>query len=284
MNTTHQFSKKLFGLSMVFGIVAAGVVFSAGMAGAATIKGSKHDLGSGGISQHSSSGSNTTEVCVFCHTPHSANTSATAPLWNKSLPSSTYTRYSTLNSTTIDGTNATVGSVSLACLSCHDGSQAMDVMINKPGSGGYNAAGAQFNSGSAMSNAAGKTPMLGTDISNDHPISIQYGGGGWLASDSDGAALATALTDSSFHAGVKDTINSTPVWWIDTTGGTTNARDKTDIILYTRGAGTVGDPYQPYVECASCHDPHNADADTSKVSFMRISNASSAVCLACHDK
>ncbi|MBF0212971.1 MAG: hypothetical protein HQM00_05310 [Magnetococcales bacterium] len=263
---------------MVFGVAAVGLLLGVGSTDAATIKGSKHDLGSGGASQQGAT-SATTEVCVFCHTPHSANTAATAPLWNKSLPGSTYTRYSSLNSTTIDGSNETVGSVSLACLSCHDGSQAMDVMINKPGSGGYNSSGAAYDGDDPMTNPAGKTPMLGTDISNDHPISIQYGGGGWVTGDADGAASAGTLADGSFKAGVKATINSTPVWWIDTAGGTANARDKTDIILYTRGSGAA---IQPYVECASCHDPHNSSA--TGVSFMRISNASSAVCLACHDK
>ena len=34
-----------------------------------------------------------------------------------------------------------VGSVSLACLSCHDGAQAMDNLINAPGSGGYDVTG-----------------------------------------------------------------------------------------------------------------------------------------------
>ncbi|MBF0340340.1 MAG: hypothetical protein HQL95_05180 [Magnetococcales bacterium] len=276
---------------MVFGAVAVGLMMSAGTLGAATIKGSKHDLGSGGTSQYSSAGAptpSTTEVCVFCHTPHGANTAATAPLWNKSLPAAgSYTRYSTLNSTTIDGTNVAVGSVSLACLSCHDGSQAMDVMINKPGSGGYNASGASLGSTSAGAAMTGTPiPKLGTDISNDHPISIQYGGGGWNSSNtSDGAVAITNLRDGSFNAGYRATINSTPVWWIDTSGGTAGARDKTDIILYTRDAasGAAG-VYEPFVECASCHDPHNADATTTNVSFMRISNTGSAVCLACHNK
>ncbi|MBF0628370.1 MAG: cytochrome c3 family protein [Magnetococcales bacterium] len=277
MNTTIQSSSKLLKLSVVFGIAAVGLMLSSGSA-IAGIKGSKHDLGSGGASQQGTT-SATTEVCVFCHTPHSSNTAATAPLWNKSLPSSTYTRYSSINSTTIDGAETTVGSVSLACLSCHDGSQAMDVMINKPGSGGYTAGGANLDAGTAMTNPAGKTAMLGTDISNDHPISIQYGGGGWISGDTDGAAAITNLADKSFKPGVKDTLNSNPVWWIDTTGGTNNVRDKTDMILYTR---TLSGVVQPFVECASCHDPHNSTAQP--VSFLRMSNASSAVCLACHDK
>ncbi|HIJ85454.1 MAG TPA: cytochrome c3 family protein [Magnetococcales bacterium] len=261
-------------LTVAFGLAAAtGLMVVSGPAQAG-IKGSKHDLGSTGGSQLGATAT-TTEVCVFCHTPHGSNTAAPVPLWNKSLPSSTYTRYSSLSTSTLDGAEATVGSVSLACLSCHDGSQAMDVMINAPGSNGYNAAGANFAGGVALTGF----PKLGTDLSNDHPISIQYGGGGWKSTDGDGAAAASALSDGSFKAGVKSTINSNPAWWIDTTGGTANSRDKTDMVLYTR---TLSGTVQPFVECASCHDPHNSTAQP--VSFLRISNTGSAVCLACHDK
>ena len=48
-------------------------------------------------------GTATTEVCVFCHTPHGANLSApgAAPLWNRSVPTTgSYTMY---NSPTFAG-------------------------------------------------------------------------------------------------------------------------------------------------------------------------------------
>ena len=136
----------------------------------AGIQGSKHDLGAGVPEANG-------EVCVFCHTPHGADTGAAAPLWNKTLPTSTYQRYSSLGTATLDGAEAPVGSVSLACLSCHDGSQAMDVVINKPGSGGYNAAGSEIST-TLISNMSGTPiPNLGTDLRDDHPISIDYAGG-----------------------------------------------------------------------------------------------------------
>lgn len=268
-----------FALSLAAGLVVASAQLVSVGSVQAGIKGSKHDLGSGGTSQLGATAT-TTEVCVFCHTPHGSNTGAPVPLWNKSLSTATYTRYSSLNTTTLDGSEAPVGSVSLACLSCHDGSQAMDVMINAPGSNGYNAAGANFAGGVSMTGTP--MPNLGTDLSNDHPVSIQYGGGGWKSSDGDGAAASSALKDGSFKAGVKSTINSNPAWWVDTAAGTANVRDKTDMVLYTR---TLSGVVQPFVECASCHDPHNAStAGASSVAFLRINNTASAVCLACHDK
>jgi predicted CXXCH cytochrome family protein len=166
----------------------------------------------------------------------------------------------------------------LACLSCHDGTQAMNVLINQPGSGLTNAtfqagtaSGANQTSGAISS---GLVTMLGQDLKNDHPIGIQYGGG----PASGEATLATySFKDTDFNATTSATINGQAVWWVDT--GTPSTRQKTDIQLYTRTAGALVNP-QPFVECASCHDPHT----TANPTFLRISNSGSAVCLACHIK
>jgi hypothetical protein len=208
-------------------------------------------------------------------------------LWNKPAGSATYSSYS---STTIDGDILAVGSVSIACLTCHDGTQAMDSVVNAPGMGeglGYLADGQMFMD-------ADEIAMLGTDLTNDHPIGIQYSGfdpgSGKIDEDfkGTGEGLQTA------------TINGGPVWWVDTEATPDASRDKSDMILYSRlntaGAGNV----EPFVECASCHDPHNdteAEVDTgnvdidgnpimrsTSVNFLRMANAGSAVCLACHVK
>src|SRR3990170_2107661 len=73
----------------------------------------------------------TTEICVFCHTPHFGRTD-TAPLWNRGSSATGYVPYGT----TVGGTSITsVGGSSLACLSCHDGVTTLDNLINKPGKG-----------------------------------------------------------------------------------------------------------------------------------------------------
>ena len=54
------------------------------------------------------------------------------------------------------------------------------------------------------------------------------------------------------------------------------------MILYTRAFPTGGNG--PSVECGSCHDPHEGEANGIDVSFLRISNVGSEVCLACHIK
>lgn len=252
----------------------------------AQIIGSQHDLGTGGGAQETTP--LTGEVCVFCHTPHGSDTSVSAPLWNKTLPSTTYTRYSSLGTATLDGDEVPVGSVSLACLSCHDGTQAMDVVINSPGSGGWDNSGTQEIDAGAIGvmnavPAGAPIPMLGADLRDDHPVSIAYAGGACTGVFADCDPAAQSVGDEDFEIAQYASINTRDQWWVDvsTTAvpGTPNVREKSDMILYTRDfSGTDG----PAVECASCHDPH--ESTPRPVSFLRVSNDNSDVCLACHIK
>lgn len=248
----------------------------------AAVVGSFHDL--------SPLTGNTTAVCVFCHTPHGGDTTfAAVPLWNKVITPAGYTRYSSLLLPTLDGTEAPVGSVSVACLSCHDGTTAMDVVINLPGSYGYSVVGTEIDAGAIgiMPGIPNTVRNLSTDLTNDHPISIQYAGGGCDAGDGDGVPCPGPLGDVDFNAPYKDTINGNPVWWVDTAVGVAGVREKTDLTLYARtdvpGSGGIA---EPTVECGSCHEPHDRESTGSptSVQFLRISNAGSAVCVACHIK
>jgi hypothetical protein len=146
------------------GMLAA-LLFAFSGTALAGIADTKHNLGSGpGLAGRNQVGANdTAEICVFCHTPHGADTAAPAPLWNKRLGAAgvpagggTYTTYASLNTPSLDGTVAPVGSISMACLSCHDGTQAMDNIINAPGSGGIAADGGG-NGGRAFTWNAGGT-------------------------------------------------------------------------------------------------------------------------------
>jgi predicted CXXCH cytochrome family protein len=280
----RQFAKRMLGV-----LAGAALVLGASVSHA-QISTTKHNLGTGGTgANHLTAG--TAEICVFCHTPHASNTAVKAPLWNKPTNGGTYTLYDTSVSTTIDG-QVDMKGVSLACLSCHDGSQAMDVMINAPGSGGYNAAGARL-AGATWTAAVGATGVmpvtvanLGTDLSNDHPVGIQYCGGGWNAATATSSGAGGTCKDPDFHAPATGTIGGATAWWVDSSVGVTNTREKTDMILYARvptatftGGGAQATNYQPFVECASCHDPHSSNA-----TFLRIPNAGSAVCLTCHNK
>lgn len=243
----------------------------------AGIQGSKHDL--------STSVGGTSEICVFCHTPHGGDTSAAAPLWNKKLADpNNYTgkTYDSLGTTTLDGQiELRAGGISLACLSCHDGSAALDMVRNAPtvsqGVYLYNADGAALGGEVKMGDLPGVTasdgvPVIGYDfdLRNDHPIGVQFAGGGltWGAIGGTNTVLESA----------NDKLFNDPIWensrlWVGEVGG--------DGLPLYNGTG-VNDEYDlgPMVECASCHDPHKTDYGT----FLRKSNAGSALCLTCHKK
>lgn len=260
----------------------------------AGIANTKHNLGANNAVNENYMTTGTTEICVFCHTPHASNTNVKAPLWNKPVAAgSTYTTYTTAVSATIDG-SVDMSGISLACLSCHDGTQAMDTMINKPGSGGYNAAGSTITGGAwtgthqdgtgKMINTGEFIAMLGTDLTNDHPVGIQYCGGGVNTGGASTTAASTgSCRDADFNAPQNGLIGGARAWWVDTSVGAAGTRQKTDMILYARAPTLTGDAtsgmYQPFVECASCHDPHSENA-----TFLRIPNTQSAVCLTCHNK
>lgn len=278
--------ERLSRLDAVGGWIAAAcfIVFAAMTAdtalAATSIKDTKHNLGTTGTGAVRLT-AGTDEVCVFCHTPHGGKI-GTAPLWNKNLPSSTYKLYGSTGgeSATVDGSILAIGSVSQACLSCHDGTQAMDNMINAPGSGGFAAGGARLTGAiwQGALTADGLMPAgvtnLDTDLRNDHPIGIQYCGGG-----PNSGSTGTACKDPDFIAPTAGNPGGGPLaFWVDTTGGTAN-REKTDMILYIRDFVGNGGP-GPSVECGSCHDPHNYTNPT----FLRISNTGSNLCLSCHKK
>jgi len=250
---------------------------------------SRHNLGSGNMidSNHTNAvlatntkgGDNavvgTNQICVFCHTPHGFNAVTSGPLWNKQVNSSAaYTVYNagSNNSSTLDADAPVIGSVSLACLSCHDGTQAMDNMINAPGSGGMaKQFDASLSSGvastvSGTTNSTGVTQGyiwgtsaggfaimgqggtgasgfadpgngdvpaqegidLGLDLSNDHPISVQYCGGGILStgtasganfSGSNGQLVGLAqgtCADRLFNLPTTQTMGGQQRFWVDT--------------------------------------------------------------------
>ncbi len=270
--------------SRVVGVAAGLAVAIFGIAtslpASAQISSTKHNLGTGGTGVNKFSG--TAEICVFCHTPHGADTSAAVPLWNRTLPSpASFTTYDSLGTSSLDGKTASVGSVSIACLSCHDGVTSMSTVINAPGSGTTGDAAWQAGTWSGANQTAGKIAAglitnIGTDLRNDHPVGIQYGGGGITLS-----APGAATRDADFKPTTSSVLGSSRVWWVDTEVAPNGTRQKTDMALYTRPAGsyTGQTESEPFVECASCHDPH-----TTNSTFLRVANAGSAVCLACHVK
>lgn len=204
----------------------------------ATIAGTKHDF----------STATSSEICVFCHTPHNSNPAG--PLWNRAITEQTITMYS---SPTIDAAqDSTLNMASLLCMSCHDGvnstvSYGGNAVSTKHDLLVYNGQSPDVSSNPNCRNCHGdfygdpaaswKRGVAGTDLRNDHPISILY---------------PTALEDLEFNV---------PPNLLD---------------------GWVGGPklYNGKIECGTCHEVHS----TAIIPFLRMSNNGSALCLTCHLK
>lgn len=240
--------------------VSVGVFLLAGTISAqktSVIAGGPHDLSAGSALRNS----NTTidgQTCVFCHTPHGGNN--TIPLWNRSAPTGTTYQLYTSSTSTSTATQAQVASsVSGACLSCHDGTIAVDVLANVNGLAfgpavsftKQGTAKATYSAGSAGANnlMSGGLPFLGNDLRNDHPVAIVY-------------ETARAAKSAEFVQQVGG--GGTPI----TVGA------GSPLPLFGSSAATAT------VECASCHNAHN----NSLGNFLRKANTGSAMCLSCHIK
>jgi hypothetical protein len=327
-----HFVKTSVATAVVLGsALAASSAFAAGIAG--SIVNTRHNLGATGSTVGTPNNTaDTGEICIFCHTPHGGDNSAPVPLWNKVLSTGNFSVYDQLGTSTLDAAVGDVGSVSLACLTCHDGTQAIDNIINAPGSGGFDPTGGGANGlgwnwsspdGTLDTNgaftggiSAGNIWQIGTDLTNDHPVSMQYAGGGYSVGNPNGGAFGTGTRDVDFAPALQITSNR---WYVDnkvmasTTESTANEFDKWDFKLYTRdtstgmrttlnGATFAGEE-EPFVECGSCHDPHfqtttflrmqgttdlttvrTPIGSTTSVAAADQSNTGSQVCLTCHTK
>ncbi|UCD78318.1 MAG: cytochrome C [Desulfobacterales bacterium] len=218
--------KKLF-------IFFAALVLLAGFSGIsiAGIVGSMHDFSFDTWSKN--------QICLPCHTPHNAESVEGAPLWNHALSQANYQMYSspTMNAQ-VPG--SPTGSSKL-CLSCHDGTVSLDAF------------GGGDNSGIFITGDAN----LGTNLSNDHPISIVY--------NDQLAAADPGLWDPTAK---QVTIGS---------GNFTQAGTIQEVLLDANSE----------LQCSACHAVHNdyvADPDDPFNYFLKISVGNSDLCMTCHNK
>ena len=88
------------------------------------------------------------QICLPCHTPHFADTTVNAPLWNHELTTATVTLFDGSTGAAQDA----LDSRTAPCRSCHDGTVAPDSFGGNSGS--------QFITGG----------LIGTDLQDDHPV------------------------------------------------------------------------------------------------------------------
>ena len=192
-------------------------------------------------------------ACVYCHIPPEVDKNQEKPQqiagWNRIRTSmSNYTLYS---SRTFQSQARIPNEVTLLCLSCHDGTMAVDQVINTPRawkSGNKMTLHMKINSGTDLDHCGlchdGFTAHhlnnrhIGTDLRRNHPVSIRYPGMD---------ASYTGMLQSGFK---------TP-------------RDEYG---FDNGVRL----FNGFVECASCHNVH----DPSKIKFLRVK--AEFLCTTCH--
>jgi len=200
-------------------------------------------------------------VCSTCHTPHHADSSV-VPLWSHATTSSSFKMY---NQTTVPVSsmvavpNGSPNGPSLACLSCHDGTVAINTY---GGIGNYTTHGPA----SYITNSAN----LGTDLTHSHPISFNY----------TPALVGTGPNQDQWLFNPDTTPVLTPV-----SGAFAPGNDMSINGFLLNGHHTV--------ECTSCHDVHNQSGTpfdiTKNPKLVKIvgvdaSGKGSLLCRSCHNK
>ncbi len=250
----------------------------------ASIIASKHNLSATGPGTIKATSEG--EVCVFCHVPHNAR--AAGPLWNRDQPAGPYTPY-TSSTRRITSPGQPTGA-SLLCLSCHDGT----IALGKISSRGSNVAMA----GAKNSFAVGDQSFIGTDLSDDHPVSFLYSSAlgntelrspsGVVKLDASGQMQCTSCHSPHDNANGKFlVVNNTgsalcrnchnKSYWV--------ASDHATSTKTWSGTGTNPWPHTSNSPqnvasnaCENCHRPHTAPGKKQLLN----SATEEANCLVCH--
>jgi predicted CXXCH cytochrome family protein len=229
------------------------------------------------------------QTCVFCHAPHNAST--VAPLWNRNSPGGAYIPYT--SSSAIAHPGQPTGA-SLLCLSCHDGTIALGDVLSR---------------GSPISMAGGVTTMpagnsnLGTNLSDDHPISFVYDGtlaaahNGELADpavltgkvklDPSGQMQCTSCHDPHDDSNGKFLVMPNFASALCKSCHLKNLWSTSDHALSSKTWNGVGSNPWPHTSaitvagnaCESCHRPHSADGSR----WLLNAAAEESNCYPCHN-
>ena len=228
-------------------------LLSAGTAVWAVVEGTPHDvnvmLQTTGL-----------EICAMCHTPHSGT--GEYPLWNRTQAAQNYTMYASDTFDMIDTTHTAPQGVSALCMVCHNGVASQ--LVNYPGPKSTPNTDYDFTDGDAKLTAPWTN--LGTDMTDDHPISFTYN---------------TALDDVTDANGFPAAI-------------TVSTGTKTRMMIPGTGANyPLYGTNQDQMECATCHSVHHTatydgplmdsgESAGTQVFFLRNDNAGSQMCTDCH--
>lgn len=233
-------------------------------------------------------------ICIFCHTSHKSNTDfdlIDPPLWNHSLSSATYNvltpgtvRNSITNSvyTPISPSNAGVVNMlsspsapdgtSRLCLGCHDGTIGIGNVGSESVPIAMNTASACVTSDGRISSSC--SAYIGNDLTTKHVVSIPMNDG-----------LMAASNSSCSDAG-QTTFLKYP--W-ESPNPDANVILRPTRKLYggnpgvTRSTGKYSAGYNYGVQCSTCHDPHDWNANSGNVGYkFLVTQTFDDLCNACH--
>jgi predicted CXXCH cytochrome family protein len=240
-----------------------------------------HNLSAGGPGQVRATSEN--RVCIFCHAPH--NTNGVTPLWNRELSTANYSIY---QSSTFDAQPGQPTGSSKLCLSCHDGTIALGNVLSR-------ADVIRMTGGDFI--PAGLT-NLGTDLSDDHPVSFFYTSGLAAADlqlvdpaslqstvklDSAGRLQCTSCHDPHHNTNGDFLVMTNEFGALCTTchlrNGWSSGSHSTSGASVS-GATAVSWPYPTVAQnaCSSCHRPHGAGGHERLLIFANEEDN----CLSCH--
>ncbi len=251
----------------------------------AAVATTKHNLSTSGPGTVRSTAES--ETCVFCHAPH--NGSPAGALWNRRAPGSTYTPYT---SSTARGNAGQPNGASLLCLSCHDGTIALGELLNR----------ATTVAMTSTNMPVGAT-RLGTDLSDDHPVSFAYtaslatarGGDlvnpatltGKVKLDGSGQMQCTSCHDPHNDANGKFLVMVNQASALCMTCHTKDYWATSDHRLSARTwNGVAPDPWPNSAAttvaanaCENCHQPHSAPGKK----WLLHTATEEGTCLTCHN-
>jgi predicted CXXCH cytochrome family protein len=247
-------------LVLILGNCCAPLI-SRGQPTGASVVNSPHNLSATGPGTIRATGEQ--QVCIFCHTPH--NASPIQPLWNRNVPVAAYIPYT---SSSLDAQVGQPTGTSKLCLSCHDGTIALGSVVSR-------------NQPIAM--AGGMTTLppghkanLGTDLSDDHPISFKYD-----------AALATKDPKLRHPGTLPPTMQLDAQQELQCTTchdahsnqfGKFLVADNSNSQLCRSCHNQEQTEVAAHVQCASCHQPHTAPSGAYLLRGATVAGA----CARCH--
>jgi len=197
------------------------------------------------------------DLCSTCHQGHTQSGSDIPALWGHAISTANFTAYD--SPTFKAGTHVPSG-VSLACLSCHDGTIAINQRV-----GGVEGGQPVF---------INPASQIGPDLHNSHPVSFIY--------DSNLAAADGRLENPTAYriGGAKNklTVSAAPVP-LNWSGTSLMSQTIDEALLFNHK-----------LECASCHDVHKLQGSApSSEALLRVDGTDSTgrsdlLCRTCHIK